>query len=73
MARFDSLKELSKEELLALREELEKDIDYSKEKLEQNHLRGDDEKETRNDISFNNDSIKAIDEILEGRENPKKK
>ena len=72
MARFDSLMELTKEELIELKKELEKDIEYSKDKLNDNNLTGDDKTDTRNDISFNNDSIKAIDKILEEREKPRK-
>ena len=72
MARFDNLKELTKEELIELKKELEKDIEYSEDKLKDNNITGDDRVDTRNDIDFDNASIRAIDKILEERENTKK-
>ena len=72
MARFDSLKELTKEELIELKKELEEDIEYSKDKLEDNKLTGDDKVDTRNDIDFDNASIRAIDKLLEEEETKKK-
>ena len=72
MARFDSLKELTKEQLIELKKELEEDIEYCKDKLEDNRLTGDDKVDTRNDIDFDNASIRAIDKLLEEEETKKK-